>query len=170
MFYLDWTARLDNFAAAVSARLSQSEPEIRVSNVDALKLCYFTCSLARFLFIVQPPRNKWVKLFITLLDRIDSPAEGNRTLLDEDKASVADHMLTMMRYTEQRSLIWTSTNNGDEEAYEEWVSDSRREEDSVFPDRLFESIAPYCTKTREFGFWGVRRALDTVQMKTEETV
>lgn len=106
-----------------------------------------------------------------LLDRIDSPmdVDGDRMGLDEDKTSVADHMLAMMRSTEERSRIWTFAINEDEKAYEEWV-DSPREEDSVFPDRLFESIVPYASKMREPRYWGVRRALEAVQMKTQAKV
>lgn len=167
--YLDWNARLDNFAAAVSTRLSESDPDRRISSNDAFKLCYFSSGIARFLFIVQPPRNKWANLFNMLMDRIDSPTDGDRMSLDEDKTSVADHMLAMMHWTEERSRIWLIVFKEDEKAYREWV-DSPREEDSIFPDRLFESIVPYASKMRDRRYWGVRRILEAMQMRTEETV
>ncbi|KAI0759636.1 hypothetical protein BC629DRAFT_1548334 [Irpex lacteus] len=169
MYALDWAARLDNLTAAVLTRLSGSETGAYVSNIDALKICYFASSTARFLFIVQPPRKKWLSLFNILLDRIDSPTEGNKTLLDNEKAAMADSMLGMMYLADANSLAWTLTADGDDKVYKEWVT-SRRRDDGIFPDRLFECIAPYSQKMREPGHWGVRRALEAVQMKTEEAV
>ncbi len=120
--------------------------------------------LARFLFIVQPPRKQWATLFDALLDRIDSPTEGNKSLLDEDKAAVADQMLEMMHWAEENSPVWTLTKDGDDEVYREWAN-SEREKDSIFPDRLLESIARHSSRVRKFGPWAVRRALEAVEMK-----
>ncbi len=167
--YSDWDARLDNLTAAVLTRLSESKTGVRVSNVDAFKICYVSSSIARFLFIVQPPREKWAYLFDALLDRIDDPMEENKTLLDEDKAAVADRMLDMMYWAEADSRAWTFTTDGDEKFYRDWVN-SQREEDSIFPDRLFESIVPYSPKARTFRPWAVRRALEVMQERRYDIV
>lgn len=163
-FLIDWNVRLDNYTAAVLARLDDTDHPI--SSADAFKLCYFGIGIARFLVVVQPPREKWFALFNPLLDRIDPLPDELRPSLDEDKASVADHMLTMLYWAEGgSSRPWTKTSDSDEEFYAEW-SKGWRETDSIVPDRLIESIAPHASpQARLTVSWRVRRALEILQAK-----
>lgn len=161
--YTDWNTRMDNFVASVLTRLSDSSSHV-VSSADALKLCYFTTGLARFLVAVQQPREKWFKVFDSLIDRMDTVTDELGASLNDDKASVADHMFNMMCWAERdnESWTWTVGEEGEEEAYTAWLN-SWREDDTIFPDRLLESIAPYAPKTGSSTAWRVRRVLDRME-------
>ena len=159
---VDWCAVLDNFSAAVAARLSDTKDPM--SNVNALKLCYFASSLARFLLPVQPPRENWFRLFNMLLDRVDSARGSERHALNKAKARIADHMLVLISTAEGHGDAWTPPQDGDDAIYAIWANEWK-DGDAIFPDRLIECIAPFAPKSRTNTSWRVRRALAEARAK-----
>ena len=109
---------------------------------------------------VQPPREQWHSLFNMLLDRIDGPHARRPDDLDRAKASISDHMIQLIAKAEGYACQWTAPRDGDDEVYGEWAN-KWKDGDSVFPDRLIESIAPYAPKSRRNASWRIRRALET---------